>query len=379
MPLSHLNRMSITIKSKKYFSTVIFVSLSAILLFYGCNFPATGDNAAQNVKPKAIDDKVLEGAGSTFVAPLFSKIFAQYKKDSSITINYKGIGSGGGIVEIINKMVDFGGSDLPLNDVQTQNIGVPVLHVPMALGADVITYNLGSFKDTLNLTADVIAKIFLGEIKYWDDKEILKLNPKAKVPDLPIQVVHRSDGSGTTYIFTDYLSKVNNEWKAKVGTRSLVDWPVGIGAKGSDGVSETVKARPGSIGYLAVTYAVKNKLNYARIQNKAGKFTLPTLNAITAAANVSIPEDSKVSITNTDAPDGYPISSFTWAIVYKEQHYNKRSPERAKRLIDLLWYNVHNGQQYCQPLNYAPLSSPALTVAENILKSATYDGQPVLK
>jgi phosphate transport system substrate-binding protein len=371
--------MSITIKSKKYFSTVIFVSLSAILLFYGCNFPATGDNAAQNVKPKAIDDKVLEGAGSTFVAPLFSKIFAQYKKDSSITINYKGIGSGGGIVEIINKMVDFGGSDLPLNDVQTQNIGVPVLHVPMALGADVITYNLGSFKDTLNLTADVIAKIFLGEIKYWDDKEILKLNPKAKVPDLPIQVVHRSDGSGTTYIFTDYLSKVNNEWKAKVGTRSLVDWPVGIGAKGSDGVSETVKARPGSIGYLAVTYAVKNKLNYARIQNKAGKFTLPTLNAITAAANVSIPEDSKVSITNTDAPDGYPISSFTWAIVYKEQHYNKRSPERAKRLIDLLWYNVHNGQQYCQPLNYAPLSSPALTVAENILKSATYDGQPVLK
>jgi phosphate transport system substrate-binding protein len=195
---------------------------------------------------------------------------------------------------------------------------------------------------------------------------------------MPIVVVHRSDGSGTSFIFTDYLTKVNPEWAKKVGKASAVNWPAGLGGKGSEGVAGLVKQTPGGITYVELAYAKQNNMPFANIQNKSGKYITPTIEATTLASNVTIPEDSKVSITNTDNPKGYPIASFTWALIYKEQNYNSRSKERATQLLKLLWYNIHQGQAECAPLNYAPLSKSAVKVAEKILKSATFGGKSIL-
>ena len=349
----------------------------------GCNGgssskPATGGDSTNSISSTAGDDNTLLGAGSTFVYPLFSKQFSEYNKLNGLKINYQSIGSGGGILQLTNKTVDFGGSDAPLNDEQTQKIGVPVLHVPMASGADVVSYNLPQVKDTLKLTPDLIANIFLGKITKWNDAAISKINPGIQLPDVAIVVAHRSDGSGTTYIWTDYLSKVNDEWKTKVGKGGSVNWPIGLGGKGNEGVAGLVKQTPGAIGYIELSYAFQNKMAYAKVQNKSGNFIAPSLASITAAGNVSLPPNAKVSITNTDAADGYPISSFTWALIYKEQNYNNRTEGRAQNLLKLLWWNTHEGQQYCQPLLYAALAPAAVTVVENILKSATFNGKPLL-
>ncbi|MDB5009679.1 MAG: pstS, partial [Mucilaginibacter sp.] len=208
--------------------------------------------------------------------------------------------------------------------------------------------------------------------------QIKATNKNVNLPDLPIVVVHRSDGSGTSFIFTDYLTKVNTEWASKVGKASAVNWPAGLGGKGSEGVAGLVKQTPGAIGYVELAYAVQNKMPFANIQNKSGKFITPTIEATTLASNVTIPADSKVSITNTDNPKGYPIASFTWALIYKEQNYNGRSKTRATELLKLLWWNIHQGQANCAPLNYAPLSKSAVKVAETILKSATFGGKAIL-
>jgi phosphate transport system substrate-binding protein len=296
-----------------------------------------------------------------------------------LRVNYQSIGSGGGILQITNKTVDFGESDAPLNDEQTQKIGAPMLHIPMASGAVVISYNLPEVKDTLNISPAVLADIFLGKIKNWNDKAIAGINPGVKLPSMPIIVAHRSDGSGTTFIFVDFLSKVNDEWKTKVGKGTSVNWPAGLGGKGNEGVAGLVKQTPGAIGYIELAYAVQNKMAFAKVQNKSGKYITPTLASITEASNISLPADAKVSITNTDAAAGYPISSLTWALIYKDQNYNNRSEDRGSKLVKLLWWNIHEGQQYCEPLNYAPLSKSALSVAENILKSATYNGKALLQ
>ena len=253
-----------------------------------------------------------------------------------------------------------------------------MLHIPIASGADVVSYNLPGLTDTLKMTPDVIAAIFMGKIKTWNDKAIENINPGVKIPALPILVVHRSDGSGTTYIWTDYLSKISDEWKTKVGKGGAVNWPAGIGSKGNEGVAGTVKQTPGGIGYIELAYAIQNNISIASIKNKSGNFIYPSLTSITAAGNIELPADAKVSITNTDAPDGYPISSFTWAIIYKEQNYSNRNLARAQNLVKLMWWNIHDGQQYCKPLNYAPLSKSASQVGESILKSATFDGKPIL-
>jgi phosphate transport system substrate-binding protein len=320
-------------------------------------------------------DNTLLGAGSTFVYPLFSKIFSQY---TASKVNYQSIGSGGGILQLTNKTVDFGDSDAPLNADQTAKMSAPVLHIPMTSGAVVVTYNVPGLKAPLNLTGKDLADIFLGKITNWNSAEIKAANKGVNLPDLPIVVVHRSDGSGTSFIFTDYLTKVNEDWAKRVGKASAVNWPAGLGGKGSEGVAGLVKQTPGGITYVELAYAKQNKMPFANIQNKSGKFITPTLEATTLASNVSIPEDSKVSITNTDNPRGYPIASFTWALIYKEQDYNSRSKARATELLKLLWYNIHQGQAQCAPLNYAPLSKSAVKVAEKILKSATYQGKPIL-
>jgi phosphate transport system substrate-binding protein len=320
-------------------------------------------------------DNTLLGAGSTFVYPLFSKIFSKY---TASKVNYQSIGSGGGILQLTNKTVDFGDSDAPLNADQTAKMSAPVLHIPMTSGAVVVTYNIPGVKVALNLSGKDLADIFLGKITNWNSPEVKDANPGVKIPDMPIVVVHRSDGSGTSFIFTDYLTKVNPEWAKKVGKASAVNWPAGLGGKGSEGVAGLVKQTPGGITYVELAYAKQNNMPFANIQNKSGKYIAPTIEATTLASNVTIPEDSKVSITNTDNPKGYPIASFTWALLYKEQNYNGRSKERAAELLKLLWYNVHQGQAECAPLNYAPLSKSAVKVAEKILKSATYGGKAIL-
>ncbi len=320
-------------------------------------------------------DNTLLGAGSTFVYPLFSKMFSQY---TAVKVNYQSIGSGGGILQLTNKTVDFGDSDAPLNADQTAKMSAPVLHIPMTSGAVVVTYNIPGVSAPLNLTGKDLADIYLGKITTWNSAEIKATNKNVNLPNLPIVVIHRSDGSGTSFIYTDYLTKVNPDWAKRVGKASAVNWPAGLGGKGSEGVAGLVKQTPGAIGYVELAYAIQNKMPFANLQNKGGKFITPTIEATTLASNVSIPADSKVSITDTDNPKGYPIASFTWALIYKEQNYNGRSKARATELLKLLWWNIHQGQANCAPLNYAPLSKSAVKVAEQILKSATYDGKAIL-
>ena len=320
-------------------------------------------------------DNTLLGAGSTFVYPLFSKMFSQY---TASKVNYQSIGSGGGILQLTNKTVDFGDSDAPLNADQTAKLSAPVLHIPMTSGAVVVTYNIPGVSAALNLTGKDLADIYLGKITSWNAPELKASNKGVNLPELPIVVIHRSDGSGTSFIFTDYLTKVNPDWAKKVGKASAVNWPAGLGGKGSEGVAGLVKQTPGAIGYVELAYAKQNKMPYANIQNKSGKFITPEIAATTLASNVVIPADTKVSITDTDNPKGYPIASFTWALIYKEQNYGGRSKARATELVKLLWWNIHQGQADCAPLNYAPLSKAAVKTAEQILKSATYDGKAIL-
>jgi len=319
----------------------------------------------------------LKGAGSSFVNPLFQKMFSTY---TAAKVDYQSIGSGGGIAQLTAKTVDFGDSDAPLNEEQTTKMGGPaaVLHIPMTSGAVVVTYNIPGVSAALNLTGKDLADIYLGKVTKWNSPEISATNKGVKLPDLPIVVIHRSDGSGTSFIFTDYLTKVNTDWEKKVGKASAPNWPAGLGGKGSEGVAGLVKQTPGAIGYVELAYAVQNKMPFASIQNKGGKFIAPTIAATTLASNVAIPADTKVSVTNTDNPEGYPIASFTWALIYKEQNYEGRSKEKATQLLKLLWWNIHDGQKYCEALTYAPLSKSAVKAAEAVLKSATFGGKAIL-
>ena len=344
-----------------------------------CNSGTGSGGGKDTTSSASSDDNTLLGAGSTFVYPLFSKQFSEYNTQTGLKVNYQSIGSGGGILQLTNKTVDFGDSDAPLNDDQAKKIAADVLHIPMCSGAVALSYNLPDLKDTLKLTPSVLADLFIGKITTWNDKAIAAINPGVKLPNLPVVIAHRSDGSGTTNMFTSYLAKVDTGWAGKVGKGSSVNWPVGLGGKGTEGVAGTVKQTPGAIGYIELAYAVQNKMAYAKLQNKSGNFITPTVASTSAAGNVTIPADSKVSLSNTDAADGYPISGFTWAIIYKEQNYNGRSQDRATKLLKLLWWNIHDGQKFAEPLTYAPLPTGAVTVAENILKSATYDGKPILQ
>lgn len=324
-------------------------------------------------------DQELLGAGATFPQPLYSKLFDAYYQQYKVKINYQGIGSGGGINQLTKKTVDFGATDAFMTAKELQTAEAAVLHIPTCLGAVVVTYNLPS-NPKLNFTSDIIADIFLGKIKKWNDPKITAVNTHAKLPDLPITVVNRADGSGTNYIFTEYLSKVNGEWKEKIGAGKSVNWPAGqIGQKGNPGVAGYVQQTPGAVGYVELIYAIQNKMAYGNVKNKAGKFVEPTLKSVSAAANVKVPDDTNISLTNTDAPAGYPISSLTWIIFYKEQNYGGRDRARAEALAKLLLWSVNEGQKFVEPLQYAPLSKEAQTKAKNIVRSITYDGSPLIK
>jgi len=351
-------------------------------VFAGCggNHSKTGnDGASASLPGSNSDSNTLLGAGSTFVYPLFSRLFAEYAKKTGVKVNYQSIGSGGGILQLTNKTIDFGDSDAPLNDDQAKKISVPVLHIPMCSGAVVISYNLPALKGTLKLTPGALANIFLGKITKWNDPQITKINPDLTLPATSIFIAHRSDGSGTTNIFTTYLAKVSGEWNTRPGKGSAINWPTGLGGKGNEGVAGLIKQTPGAIGYIELAYAIQNRMSYADIQNKSGNFITPTVASTSAAGNISMPADAKVSLTNTEAKDGYPVSGFTWALIYKEQNYNNRSMDRAKKLVGLLWWNIHDGQKFCNDLNYAQLSPAAVAVAEKLLKSATYSGKLLLQ
>jgi len=320
---------------------------------------------------------LMNGAGATFPYPIYSKWFDEYTKvDPEVRFNYQSIGSGGGIKQVTSRTVDFGATDGPMTDEQLKQAPGELLHIPTVLGAVVATYNLpGAPK--LKFTGDVLADIFLGKITKWNDAKITALNPGATLPDQPIVVVHRSDGSGTTYIWVDYLSKISPEWQQKVGKGTSVNWPVGLGGKGNEGVSGQVKGQPGALGYVELAYAVKNNLPVASIKNANGKFVEPTIATTTAAAAgaaKSMPDDFRVSLTNAPGDDAYPVASFTWLLVYKDQ------PNEAKgrALAKFLWWMSHDGQKYADDLLYAPLPAPVVKQIEGKVKQITYQGKPLM-
>ncbi len=323
-------------------------------------------------------EKVLIGAGATFPYPLYDMWFNVYHKITGVKVNYQPIGSGGGIRQLLNRVVDFGGTDAFMKERELAKAPGRILHIPTCLGAVVITYNLPN-NPVLRLTPKVVVDIFLGKIKKWNDRRITELNPNVSLPSIDIVVVHRSDGSGTTFIFSDYLSKVSKKWSKKVGKGKVINWPIGLGAKGNPGVAGLIKQIPGSIGYVELIYAEKNNMPFALIQNKSGRFIKPSLKSISAAGNVNLPDDTRASITDTDAKFGYPISSFTWIIFYQEQCYLSRTKQKALILSRLLWWMIHGAQKYNTQLLYAPLPESAVKKAEHILRTVTYKGNPLIK
>ena len=296
----------------------------------------------------------LNGAGATFPNPIYQKWFSEYHNvHKDVQINYQSIGSGGGIQQLTSGTVDFGASDGPMTDEQLSKVSGKVFHIPTVLGAVVPMYNINGVTGELKFTGEVLADIYLGNIKKWNDPKLAKDNPGVKFPDEEIVVVHRSDGSGTTYIFTDYLSKVSSAWKDKVGKGTSVNWPAGLGGKGNEGVSGMVKQTEGSLGYVELIYAVSNKMSYGTVQNAAGTFVKASLESVTAAAASvkDMPEDFRVSITNAPGKDAYPISSFTWLLVPAE--WTDAGKEKA--FVDFLTWMVDKGQSMTSALQYAPL------------------------
>jgi phosphate transport system substrate-binding protein len=324
--------------------------------------------AAAMVRPGAAQTIQINGAGATFPYPIYSKWFAEYNKiHPEVQINYQSIGSGGGIRQLINRTVFFGATDGPMTKEQLLAAPGKILHFPTVLGAVVPVYNLPGVDAELKFTGPLIADIFMGKVSKWNDAAITKLNPGVKLPGSDITVVHRSDGSGTTYIFVDYLGKVSPEWKKTVGVATSVNWPTGVGGKGNEGVAGLVKQTPGSIGYVELIYALQNKIDFGSVQNAAGEFVRASLDSVTKAAAATkgkMPPDFRVSITNAPGAGVYPISSFTWLLFY-ESPKDKRA---ARTMTDFMRWALHDGQKYCADLGYAPLPEEVVAMEMEALK-----------
>jgi phosphate transport system substrate-binding protein len=356
--------------------TMRIVSCIAVAVSIGCKpSDTTADKDSSRLKKneKRIE---IQGAGATFPYPLYSKWVFEYQKvDSRIRINYQPSGSGGGIRQITAKIIDFGATDIPMTDKELAKVSGQLLHIPTTLGAVVLAYNLAGVSK-LNLSPEVIAGIFLGEIKHWNDPAIARLNSGTALPNRPITVVYRTDGSGTTAVFTEYLSKVRAAWKEKVGAGKSVKFPVGLGAKGNEGVAGQMKMIPGSIGYVELVYAKQSKLAYAAVQNSQKQFVEPSLESITAAAesmNAAMPDDLRMSIVNAPGERAYPISTFTYILVYEEQ----ADAVKGKEMAQFLWWAIHDGQRIGTTLHYAPLPSQIVTRIEAKLRGMS-SGQQVL-
>jgi phosphate transport system substrate-binding protein len=317
----------------------------------------------------SVADVRLQGAGSSFVAPLLSKVFDELQKQKRIEVNYQPIGSGGGVSQLTKGTVDFGASDFPLNDEQTQAAeasGGPVVHVPVTIGAVSIGYNLPV--DHLKLDGETLSGIYLGTIKTWTDPQIAALNAGVKLPSLPVVVVHRAEASGTTFIFTSYLAAKSVEWKSRVGAAGAVAWPGGVGAKGSEGVSGQVKSTPGAIGYFELTYSKQNEINSALLRNAAGKFVEASAAGAAAAAAgtvANMPPDLKAVFVNAPGEESYPVSGFSWIVVFR----NQKDSVKGRAIIDMLRFVVRDGQQFAEGLHYAPLPTTLQDLDEKAIQS----------
>ena len=320
----------------------------------------------------------LSGAGATFPLPFYNVVFEQFGQVNGDQVAYGGIGSGGGVRNLRDKIVDFAGSDAYLSDKEMAEMA-PVVHIPTCMGAVVVAYNLDGV-DELKLTGELVADIFAGEVKMWNDARLAELNPDAKLPNEPIIPVYRSDGSGTTFVFTDYLTKVSPMWASKYGVGKSVNFPSGQAAKGNPGVAGVIKQTKNTIGYVGSEYAFAQKIPYASIQNQRGEFVLPSSATISAAASGDIPADTRCSITNSDAAGAYPISTFTWMIIYKEQNYSDRTKEQAIATLDLLKYILSDeAQNITSEVHYAPLPAKAKELSMTNLKAVTYDGVSIMQ
>jgi phosphate transport system substrate-binding protein len=314
-----------------------------------------------------VGQTTLNGAGATFPAPMYSKWFSEYHKiHSDVQVNYQPIGSGGGIRQVTSGTVDFGASDMPMTDKQLQESKVKILNIPTVLGAVVPAYNIPGVSGEVKFTPEALAGIFLGKISKWNDKAITSSNPGVNFPDKDIIVVHRSDGSGTSFIFTDYLSKVSPDWKNQVGADTSVKWPIGMGGKGNEGVSGLIRQLSGSIGYVELIYAVQNNIPYGSIRNSSGVFLKATLEGVTAAAASApkMPADFRVSITNAPGKDAYPISSFTWLLIPAQS----KDAAKGKILADFLNWMVTDGQKMTSALSYAPLPENVVAKVKEAIK-----------
>ena len=362
----------LNIPSKALRAVVTLLMTSCLLFAAGCS--GQGGGAGPGGAPGGVR---LQGAGATFPNPLYQKWLSEYgKAHPDVKIDYQSIGSGGGIKQIKEQTVDFGASDAPMKDDDLKSAPGELLHIPTVLGAVVITYNLQGVTQPLRFSPGVIADIFLGKIKRWDDAAIKNDNPGVQLPAADIIVVHRSEASGTSAVFTDYLSKVSPEWKEKVGAGTALNWPAGQGGKGNEGVTGMVKQQPNTVGYVELAYAVQNKLPVALVKNPSGNFVEPSLDAVTAAAAESLsttPEDLRVSITNAGGASAYPISSYTYILAYKDQ----KDAAKGKSLVDFLWWAVHDGEGFARDLQYAPLPAEMVKRAEAKINSITSGGRPL--
>lgn len=384
--LTYAGMSKLSTKKASGFAAVFFLAAAA--------FAMTSMSAAnaQVLAPSQLGQQsgssvTINGAGATFPAPIINEWRLNYTKSNpSVNINYQPIGSGAGIKQLMAKTIDFGASDAPLSASQTSNFSAPVVHIPETIGSVVAAYNLPEFAHKgLNFTGAVLADIFQGKVKNWNDPEIKALNPTANLPNQPIVVVHRSDGSGTTFVWTSYLSKASTDWNTTVGHGTSVSWPTGLGENGNPGVANTVSSTPYAIGYVELAYALTSHLNYGFIKNAAGNFVEPTLNstlaAVTAAAT-QLPAGNEswahVSLLNATGSDSYPIATFTYLLVYKDMSTNINSIDKAKAVANFIQWIITNGQQISQTLSYVPLPSGVVQVDNATLHSLTYKGQPVL-
>lgn len=343
-------------------NTFVILVLTALTLLTGCSSDGR---------------EKISGAGATFPSPFYNIVFREYAQQGGSITTYGGIGSGGGVRSFKDMTIDFGATDVFLSDKDLAKIGVDVVHIPAVLGGIVMAFNLDGVKE-LNMNAEVVTGIYMGTITKWDDKKIKAINPNIQLPNKTITPVYRSDGSGTTAVFSDYMSKANAEWKEKIGKGKALKIPAGVAAKGNPGVAGVIAETDGSIGYIGSEYALALNIPSTSMQNSSGNFIKANEKSISLSADIEIPADTRTTITNSDNPDAYPISTFSWIIVYKEQAYNGRSLQEAKALKDLMLFVIsEDGQAIATKTSYAPLSGKALETTRAAIESMTYNGNKI--
>lgn len=353
--------------------------MNKLLLFILAIAIAGCGNSKKKQNNKPTSEITITGAGATFPLPYYNLAFKSWQDSTGIAVTYGGIGSGGGIRSLKDKIVDFGGSDAFLSDEELKEMPATVIQIPTCIGAVVMAYNLEGVSN-LKLTGDIIADIYQGKITQWNDQRIQAVNEGTTLPNLPIHAVYRSDGSGTTFVFSDYLSKVSPSWNETIGTGKALKWPVGLAAKGNPGVAGTISQTKGALGYIGSEYAFALKIPVAQLQNQAGNFITPDTKSISAAASIDIPDNTRTMITNSEIAEAYPISCFTWIMLYQEQAYNNRNLEQAQAVLQLAnWLTDPAAQKLTVQVHYSPLPESAAAKAKALLQSVTYNGTPVLK